>query len=368
MLIGVYLRSSAARNGFFTASMTDDRPANPFRDLEPYTREDRASFFGRDSDLTLVLDRVLTRRTTLLFAGSGVGKTSFLEARVIPEVENRYFAASCRQWAGGPPVGLMRGSIVAEWNHSPWRPQDAPPPPPEGEGQGALAGFYRYCRPLLSRDCSGALLILDQFEEVFHQNADTPELAVLIDALCELINAPTPDVRVLFSMREEFLGYLGVFDNRIPDLFNNYYRLRNPTRRQAHSIIANTIALEGVEPSEALDDLINDLALAPQHIGVQPRLATALRDSIPLPFLQIACHGLWDRQFDGQATEGPPEDRDRTRTPTWHPGMYRHANRRAFPPDTGPATPSSTCNRTAGGRSGVSPMGSRTCCRRHWAS
>ena len=53
--------------------MTDDRPANPFRDLEPYTREDRASFFGRDSDLTLDLDRVLTRRTTLLFAGSGVG-------------------------------------------------------------------------------------------------------------------------------------------------------------------------------------------------------------------------------------------------------------------------------------------------------
>ena len=33
-------------------------------------------------------------------------------------------------------------------------------------------------------------------------------------------------------MREEFLGELSVFDNRVPDLFNNYYRLKNPNRRQ----------------------------------------------------------------------------------------------------------------------------------------
>jgi hypothetical protein len=70
---------------------------NPFRALSPFEREDRDVLFGRDGDLTLLLDRLMSRRATLFFAGSGVGKTSFLNAKLVPEVEDCYFVCKHSQ-------------------------------------------------------------------------------------------------------------------------------------------------------------------------------------------------------------------------------------------------------------------------------
>jgi len=61
---------------------------NPFLGLKPYELEDRKKLYGRDKDLILMKDRIFSARTTLLFAGSGVGKTSFLNAKIRPEFPN----------------------------------------------------------------------------------------------------------------------------------------------------------------------------------------------------------------------------------------------------------------------------------------
>jgi hypothetical protein len=268
--------------------------ANPFRALEVYTKADRENFFGRDGDLTLVLDRILTRRNSLLFAASGAGKTSFINARVVPELDDRFFIASHNRWSGREPAALVLETVLAEWAKSPWSEGAPPIPPIAATGDGVLLAAFRAMQP--RKSWSGALLILDQFEEVFQQHGDTPGLAAFVDSLAELINSPAPDVRVLFSMREEFLGELSIFDNRIPDPFNNYYRLKNPSRRQARSIIVNTVRGAGVQPGPGLPALLEDLVRAGQSIG-ESRERRSQRDTVPPPYLQIACHGLWEKQF-----------------------------------------------------------------------
>lgn len=276
---------------------------NPFRALEAYTKDDREKFFGRDADLTLVLDRILTRRNSLLFAASGAGKTSFINARVVPELEDRFFVVSHNRWSGREPAALVLETVLAEWAKSPWSEGASPLPQIDGAGDGALVSVYAAMQP--RKPWSGALLILDQFEEVFQQHGDTPGLASLVDSLAVLINSQAPDVRVLFSMREEFLGELSIFDNRIPDLFNNYYRLKNPSRLQARSIIVNTVRGVDVEPGPGLEALLDDLVHAGQTIGDSPERGS-LRDTVPPPYLQIACHGLWEKQFpSGNCKEGP---------------------------------------------------------------
>jgi WD40 repeat protein len=280
-------------------------PPNPFRLLESYTRQDRESFFGRDTDLTLILDRILTGRTTLLFAASGVGKTSFLKARVVPDLEDRFFVAYHDRWTGAPPSDMVAASVVARWNESAWGKQR---PSVAADSDSGLAGLYRSLEE--ARDpgvsCSGSILVLDQFETVFQQHGETEALSRFVRDLATLIKAALPDVRVVLSMREEFLGELSVFDNQIPDLFNNYYRLKDPSRRLARTIIAKTIRTSGVAPDPRLDDLVEDLAAGDRQLMAQTQVSPVLRDSVPPPFLQIACHGLWEAQFGTRWTGEMP--------------------------------------------------------------
>src|SRR5262249_34710866 len=67
-----------------------DLPDRPYLSLAPYEREHRRLFAARDEDVqrfAQVLDEAATR-ILLLHGESGVGKTSFLRAGVIPYLED----------------------------------------------------------------------------------------------------------------------------------------------------------------------------------------------------------------------------------------------------------------------------------------
>src|SRR5215813_3297228 len=81
--------------------MSSDPPIkNPFKGLRPFKQEEQEELFGRERDLILMKDRILSSRTTLLFAGSGVGKTSFINAKVIPALKERYCVIWHNRWTG----------------------------------------------------------------------------------------------------------------------------------------------------------------------------------------------------------------------------------------------------------------------------
>lgn len=263
---------------------------NPFRGLTAYTRSDREVLFGREDDLTLILARLFTRRTTLLFAGSGVGKTSFLQAKVIPEIENRYFVIYHSAWASNEPLPALESSIAEAVTEGGW-----------SGGPAIGTTLLEKLRGLkMTRvgehgetiEASGLVLVLDQFEEVFQHYRGTLPFDQFVHELAEIILDETSDIRVVFSMREEFLGELSVFDNRIPDPLANYYRLKSPTRRQGESIIALTAASVGVKASAFVKPLVEDL------LDTSPEGSRATthrsKEFIPPPYLQIACHRLWD--------------------------------------------------------------------------
>lgn len=63
--------------------------AKPYKGPESYQVEDTALFFGRDDDANQLIATILAARFTLLHAQSGAGKTSLLNARIIPGLEAR---------------------------------------------------------------------------------------------------------------------------------------------------------------------------------------------------------------------------------------------------------------------------------------
>jgi len=59
----------------------------PYKGLTPYEERDKDNFFGRAEDIRILVDKIRARKLTFLFAASGVGKSSLLQAGVIPELK-----------------------------------------------------------------------------------------------------------------------------------------------------------------------------------------------------------------------------------------------------------------------------------------
>jgi WD40 repeat protein len=337
-------------------------PANPFKGLRPYSQQDRDKLFGRDRDLILMKDRIFSARTTLLFAGSGVGKTSFLNAKVIPELKKQCVVVWHNRWTGAdevldeaerkhepirfwPPQAMFREIVrkfrslgggdysVAPATRDPLSKTDDPfelevrkiisqnlrrsAQPPQRLSE-ALACFSKAANPDATNRC---ILILDQFEEVFQYHAYEDYFRDFVKDLCEVVNDEDYQVRVVFSMREEFLGELSVFDNRIPDLFSNYYRLRYPDKEEAADIIRRTCQLSDIDPDpERLPSLVEDLSKIAKGSGSFAERSTTQnssgvhvikRDFVAPPYLQIACERLWNNQY---ATDGNKQELGTTLT------------------------------------------------------
>src|SRR5262249_38933250 len=88
------------------------------------------------------------------------------------------------------------------------------------------------------------------------------------------------------------------------------YRLKNPTRALAKEIITQTAASvrraggSVVECGVGLEPLLDDLLrLRPPASGLAASTrSTASR--VPMPFLQIVCHSLWNRESPALQTAG----------------------------------------------------------------
>src|SRR2546423_205877 len=61
---------------------TEAEPS-PYRGLDFYSEEQAKWFFGRDAERTRIISNLRTSRLTILYAESGVGKSSLLRAGVV---------------------------------------------------------------------------------------------------------------------------------------------------------------------------------------------------------------------------------------------------------------------------------------------
>ena len=298
---------------------------NPFLGLKPYELADRRKLYGRDKDLFLMKDRIFCARTSLLFAGSGVGKTSFINAKIIPELQGQYTIIYHNQWAVDQPlVGLLK-AIRKQLPPDEETAQRASDPEVKKVPLFYVANSLRFylnrfrkrATETGSRSSSRCLLVLDQFEEVFQHHSHKKYFDTFVHQLSGLINDEYCKVRVLFSMREEFLGELSIFDNQIPDLFSNYYRLKSPNKEEAFDIIDRTCNYVNVPVAEdRLELLVDDLTkIKAAAVATSNNHESQMDvDTVAPPYLQIACKKLWDQQFklsqdsEPPATNGKPEE------------------------------------------------------------
>ncbi|MCR9093063.1 MAG: hypothetical protein NXI30_02490 [bacterium] len=255
--------------------MTPDE--HPFVGIRPYHEGQRAIFTGRDDDATRISNKIYSARISVLYAPSGVGKTSVLRALVVPELrESGAYVVYHDSWATDDWMAPLRRSLRKSLEGAPGVvAEDAD-----------LASTIDGARPGRS-----VVLILDQLEFLLLREpaeVDTfrAELAAIL--ACE------SDVRILLSLREEYLAALDPFKTTILSILQSTMRLQ---------------ALDGDAAERALIEPI-------EHFGrsIDPDLVKRIRSdlekidrsrsnraSIELTTLQVIGKVLWDDALESKA-------------------------------------------------------------------
>src|SRR5262252_1377378 len=89
---------------------TDER--NPYVGPRPFERADGSRFFGRRAETAELVSCIVSHRLAFLYAQSGAGKTSLLDAGVIPALATRDAAIyALGRVSGKTPQGISLDKV-----------------------------------------------------------------------------------------------------------------------------------------------------------------------------------------------------------------------------------------------------------------
>src|SRR5262249_45760891 len=143
---------------------------------------------------------------------------------------------------------------------------------------GALVDFLAVATRILSEPL---VIILDQFEEFFIRLSPRFR-AAFIDDLGALYDARDVPVKVVLSLREDWLASVSEIEKRIPEVFRNRMRVLPLAREQARESITAPVERLGVRYEPALvERLLDDLA-------------GSTNTSVLPPQLQLVCSALYN--------------------------------------------------------------------------
>jgi len=285
---------------------------NPFVGPRSFERQDANHFFGREREANIIVDLMIAERIVLLYSPSGAGKTSLLQAAVIPRLEQNFFQVL--------PIIRVNTSLPGSSSGNRYL-ISAMLSLEEGVQKQARLGLdqinamtlqdylARYKERLKvsgSESNNGGeerwdeVLIFDQFEEILTLDpAGVEEKALFFQE----VGAALADTQrwALFAMREEFEPGLDPFKNFLPTRFRTRYRLELLGEVAAKQAIQLTSQASGVRcTDEAAACIVDDL----RRISLQ--LPDGSREQRLGPViepvqLQVVCRRLWADLPEGQS-------------------------------------------------------------------
>jgi hypothetical protein len=288
----------------------------PYQGLQPYGERDAGFFFGRERERTILAANLLAAKLTLVYGESGVGKSSVLRAGVVHQLRQqqrdgqqapgtpRLLVVYLNQWSGDPVARLLErvggevALVVGEAG------AEAPPSPDLTEALAAWTARWNL----------DLLVILDQFEEYFLYHRDEDGPGSFAAELSQAVGRSDLPVNFLLAVREDALAKLDRFKGRIPNLFENYVRIRHLRASQAEAAVVEPLRRlselsPGEEPWTAEPELVRrvlegvqvgKVVLAVVGRGVAAETAELPPDDPPIeaPYLQMVLTRLWAREVE----------------------------------------------------------------------
>jgi len=248
---------------------------SPYLGPKAFTENQSDRFFGRDRETAELTSLAIARRVVLLYAQSGAGKTSLINAGLVPKLRARGTRVL-------PITRVSGGKTYVDAAISYLAPQQN------------LTTLGEALGKLLAEDAepTPTVLILDQFEEIFSVFAEHTEERV---AFFEQLNAALQEfsqLSLLISMREDFLASILDYSGYLPDHLRTRMRLERLKYAPALLAVKLPAAAAG-KPFESgvAESLVKNLARV-RASGSQTQVQGEYVEPVQL---QIVCFRLWER-------------------------------------------------------------------------
>lgn len=259
--------------------------------VRPFENDDKDLFFGRDRDIDDLHDLIALERLTVLFGKSGYGKSSLINAGLLPKLSEQAsddtppllpLVVRLYSYDGttASPIEKVLAQLAATASLT--------------EGSSFLddllpeANLWYHFKRRQTPEKQRFLLIFDQFEEFFtyplaQQVAfktqlaellyqDTPQsvrsAATQLDKAQRRFLAQALEVKVLFAIRADRMSLLDSMKDKLPAILQKRYELKGLTEAQAQEAITQPALLRDARfitpPFEytrpALDKILSELS------------------------------------------------------------------------------------------------------------
>jgi hypothetical protein len=300
-----------------------------FPGVKPFETADQQIFFGRDKNIEELYHLILLEKLVVLFGKSGYGKTSLLNAGIIP----RFLKAP--ESISYLPISIRFGLYIEGRSFSPLeqvrnRLSDVSSLNPNSQflAKGKSLWHQFKSHQQVGQD-QHFLLIFDQFEEFFSYPEDQQKQ--FKDELAELLykNLPQPvkdsweeytnqqqdyllrklDVKALFAIRSDRMSELDSLKGRLPAILYKRYELHGLGDEQAKQAIVYPASLPKDEGNdflapafsytpEALNKIVTELS------GKAPTSTSGYtRKGIEAFILQLLCLNIEKQVIAGKITQ-----------------------------------------------------------------
>ncbi len=256
---------------------------SPYPGLAPFQEADADRFFGRARDVVKLVARIRDQALIGVVGPSGVGKSSFVRAGLVPALK-----ASGESWEvftlrpGRDPLAGLASLLQPITTSS---SSDLATKMAEHDALVArLRAEPGYLGTLLrsrARQKEGRILLfIDQLEELYTLVHDEGERAAFTACLAGAADDAATPLRVVVSMRSDFLDRAAESQRFMDDLMRGLVFLAPPDRKGLREALTQPIEMVGYrfESESMLEHMLDALETTPGA----------------LPLLQFAAAKLWD--------------------------------------------------------------------------
>jgi len=290
-------------------------PESPWLGLQSFSERTQRYFFGRSAELQDLFERVVHKPLTVLFGQSGLGKTSLIQAGLVPRLREEALlpvSIRIRYDDTAPAIGRQMIEALAETLANSGS---------EDFAATCLAAsnlwllLHDPACGLVRHDGSVALrpvFLFDQFEEIFTLGhgrrgvaEDFRETIAAIgedrmprdvraqvetnDELAERLSYYAHPAKVLLSLREDYLHLLERWRWQLPALMDNRMELRPLSGAQALQAVVEPGSLRPNKPPIVSSEV--GAAIVRFVAGVEPDVPLDELDAVP-PLLSLLCSEL----------------------------------------------------------------------------
>ena len=266
--------------GRYTRELRIDE--SPYAGLSSFQEADADRFFGRGREIAALVNRISDRPLLGIVGPSGTGKSSFVRAGLVPVLKrsgSAWEALVIRP--GRNPLAALASIVAPLMSSSTSVEQDI------HEQQKLVERLYTepgyvgsVLRNRARREKRKILLFIDQFEELYTLVPDLKERLAYTACLSGIADDATSPIRVILSIRSDFLDRVPEDEQFMGELSQGLYFLTPPNREGLKDALVQPAEMAGYrfESPAMVDNMLEHLE--------------ATQGALPL--LQFAATQLWE--------------------------------------------------------------------------